>query len=77
MTQNTNPPSTDPLSKPISQLTCTDIGYACKYFLAEVGVQMAFYFMLGTTVGAMVWVSLWCAVLLVPIGAVGWHYWKK
>lgn len=78
--QNPNQTNTDPLSKPINQLTRADVIYAGKYVLSELAIHLVFYgimFALCTTIGAMIWVGLWCAVLLIPIGAVAWHYFKK
>lgn len=31
----------------------------------------------GVTVAFVVWISFWVLVLLIPIGAVVWHYFKK
>lgn len=72
--------NTDPMSKPISQLTRADVKYACRDVLSEITDSTMFYAIaiaLCTTIGAMIWVSVWCAVLLIPIGAVAWHYLKK
>lgn len=67
-------------TKPISQLTRQDWGQACKDFVGELTLHVVLYglgAMLCTTIGAMIWVSVWCGVLFVPIGVVAYHLFKK
>lgn len=67
-------------TKPISQLTRQDWKYAFQDFMGELAVHAVLYgvgALLCTTIGAMVWISVWCGVLFVPIGVVAYHLFKK
>lgn len=67
-------------NKPISQLTRQDWKYAFQDFMGELAVHAVLYgvgALLCTAIGAMVWISVWFGVLLVPFGVMGYYLFKK
>lgn len=68
---------TDIWSQPLSRANAKE---ACVAFLGECAGQLMLYGMMaliGTTIGTMIWVSIWFGVLLVPMVMTGYYLFKK